>query len=48
MRRIRQPPRMHLTRHHRVFAIEIDTCARCQVRLRILPSADVFRVPRED
>ena len=34
------PPRMHLTRYHGVFAIEIDTCARCQGRLRVIASIE--------
>jgi len=34
------PPRMHLTRYHGVFAIEIETCGRCQGRLRMIASIE--------
>jgi len=34
------PPRMHLTRYHGVFAIEIETCACCQGRLRMIASLE--------
>jgi hypothetical protein len=30
------PPRMHLTRFHGVFGIEIDRCARCGGKLKII------------
>jgi len=34
------PPRMHLRRYHGVFAIQIDTCARCQGRLGVIASIE--------
>ena len=34
------PPRMHLTRDHGVFGIEIDTCQRCGGNLRIIASVE--------
>lgn len=34
------PQRMHLTRYHGMFALEIETCARCQGRLRVIASIE--------
>jgi hypothetical protein len=34
------PPRMHLTGYHGVFAIEIDTCAHCHGRPRVIASIE--------
>lgn len=34
------PPRMYLTRFHGVFGIEIDSCARCGGKLKIIASIE--------